>query len=143
MSDLKPCPMCEKGKGVTTYAGAKRYIYCNQCHAQTAIYETLDEAIIAWNTRPAEDALNYDLKALNVIYNTQAAEWEKELERLKAELENVLMILSMIDWLYSDENEKARMWELKIGGLSPSEWMCDIVRKAREIIGNIHEEQTK
>lgn len=71
-----------------------------------------------WNTRPEEDRL----KAEN--------------ERLKEELEKSLMILKQIDWLYSEENENARMWELKIGGLSPTEWMGDIVRKTRELIKN-------
>ena len=76
-------------------------------------------------------------------YVTDCQILQAEVERLKEERENAFMICRQLDWLYSEENENARMWELKIGGLSPSEWMCDIVRKAREIIGNIHEEQTK
>jgi hypothetical protein len=63
-------------------------------------------------------------------YLDEAVEW------LKAELNNALMILKQLDWLYSEENENAMMWELKIDGLSPTEWMCDIVRKSREFIAN-------
>ena len=57
-----------------------------------------------------------------------------EVERLKAELENAQQILKQLVWLYSEENERARMWELTIGGLSPTEWMADIVAKARKAV---------
>lgn len=124
MSDLKPCPFC----GTTTELEEQRFfdivgmiysIECKKCrYTRVMSLVSMEAAKMKWNTRPAEDAK------------------DKEIERLKAELENALLILKQIDWLYSEANEKARMWELKIGGLSPTEWMCDIVQKTREFIAN-------
>lgn len=113
-----PCPFCESWD-VIRYS----YKFSNNIHYQCSkcgchfIFDNKSKDI--WNTRPIEDAK------------------DREIERLKAELENALLILKQIDWLYSEENEEARMWELKIDGLSPTEWMCDVVQKTREFIANI------
>lgn len=122
--ELKPCPFCGGDASLIVkefFGFPEEDVYtvaCNDCNSRSCYSDDRKETVKVWNTRPAEDAL------------------KAEVERLKAELENALLILKQIDWLYSDANEKARMWELKIGGLSPTEWMCDIVQKTREFIAN-------
>ena len=69
MSDkitLKPCPFCgEKLVHDSEYYSGpvwKRLneayrVECPKCYAQTTEYQTAEEAIKAWNSRPIEDEL--------------------------------------------------------------------------------------
>ncbi|WP_197432103.1 Lar family restriction alleviation protein [Blastomonas sp. CCH2-A2] len=62
---LKPCPMCGSGpaKGFGRYTNASfsgvevmdqtnmPYVWCGTCCLQTCTYDSIEEAITAWNTR--------------------------------------------------------------------------------------------
>lgn len=101
----KPCPFCGgeidiipahfESHGCVNVPS----IICKKCHKTYEGYDIMQIAksevqneefatgmlVKWWNTRPAEDKKDYDLKALNFIYNKQAEAWENEIERLKAE----------------------------------------------------------
>lgn len=82
---LKPCPFCQRRAEHYSFCWKKHTVRCHYCLADCGEHDTPERAAFVWNTRPAEDKKNYDLKALNFIYNKQAEAWENEIERLKAE----------------------------------------------------------
>lgn len=55
MSDLKPCPFCGMDAKIIHEADDDGdqfyYVYCLGCDAETAGYETREEATNAWNRR--------------------------------------------------------------------------------------------
>lgn len=63
--ELKPCPFCKDGTPNITHRFIGITIRCS-CGAHSEYFNTEEEAINAWNTRPIEDALrqeNEQLKA--------------------------------------------------------------------------------
>ena len=48
-AELKPCPFCGGEAGF--YAETVHWINCKKCGAESAYYETPEEAIEAWNRR--------------------------------------------------------------------------------------------
>ena len=52
--NLKRCPFC-RGTANIAKGQIEFWAYCPHCGAQTELYETEQEAIKAWNTRPIED----------------------------------------------------------------------------------------
>lgn len=77
--ELKPCPFC--GADAVVEHGDASYWVSPCCpgsctvELETSWFDTREEAIAAWNTRPVEDALR-----------TRIAELETENERLRAAL---------------------------------------------------------
>ena len=51
--ELKPCPFCDGEAKIFTF-GLERYrtIGCSKCGVQLPVYETIEQAIKAWNNRP-------------------------------------------------------------------------------------------
>ena len=52
----KRCPDCggEAAYDVVVYrktGEAKYYVFCRRCEAETGFYDTIDEAVAAWNKR--------------------------------------------------------------------------------------------
>jgi len=60
--ELRECPFCGGEAGIATsfIGGVYSYdVYCTEetCGGEMNCYESREQAIIAWNTRPVEDAL--------------------------------------------------------------------------------------
>lgn len=53
MSELKPCPFCgsEEIHIETLKKFGTSYLWCKQCGAEISLYNSLDEAVSAWNGR--------------------------------------------------------------------------------------------
>lgn len=53
MSELKPCPFCGcKDIGIETIEKYENhYLYCKHCNIEQPLYNSLEEAIDAWNRR--------------------------------------------------------------------------------------------
>lgn len=117
--ELRECPFCHTGKGKATYAGVKRYIYCDKCHVRTLTYDTIEEAITAWNTRPAEDALKAENESLKEKVKSEkltnislgetitrasieASRAKTECARLKAEVEELRYIVEQFAPWYNE-----------------------------------------
>ena len=48
---LERCPFCGGEGYAATYERRQHYIICKQCMAETAGYDTVFEAVAAWNQR--------------------------------------------------------------------------------------------
>jgi hypothetical protein len=68
VNKLLPCPFCGKAAEVEEYEGAGHYVYCGNAEDRTEtgcpfqpeakkFYDTKEEAIAAWNSRPREATL--------------------------------------------------------------------------------------
>lgn len=55
MSELKPCPFCGGEAEIMGYRYDCKWIICKKCMAETAAYETSEQAIAAWNRRAGEE----------------------------------------------------------------------------------------
>ena len=65
MEQLKKCPFC--GGEVVTVEGAKcNYVICNICGSESALYDTREEAITAWNTRKPMERIVERLEELRM-----------------------------------------------------------------------------
>jgi Lar family restriction alleviation protein len=67
MSDLKPCLCGSNDIGILTYEEeyhTRKVAECMDCGARGSVCDSKEEAIEAWNTRPAEDALTAKNKEL-------------------------------------------------------------------------------
>ena len=115
-NELKPCPFCGSEVELLSSHFAGRWcvhppsILCSKCQqkyegvgvsvskgSEVEREEFADSLLVSWwNTRHAEDALNYDLKALNFIYNKQTEYWEAEIERLKEALTDMCEMWSAL-----------------------------------------------
>jgi Lar family restriction alleviation protein len=76
--ELKPCPFCGYGK-ILQNSGDGYFVSCMKCGSRGSkkkYYETMSDAITAWNTRPIED------------------EKDREIAELKKELNEVLKMQS-------------------------------------------------
>ena len=106
MDDLKPCPFCGGEDVEHLPDGFGNWLVgCVTCDYRIQCVDcTEEEAIRYWNTRPAEDKKNYDLKALNFIYNKQAEAWENEIERLKAENAELRYIVKQFEQWRGDDD---------------------------------------
>ena len=49
--ELLRCPFCSGEAGITHPGGHEFSVYCYECFAETGTYETIDDAIAAWNRR--------------------------------------------------------------------------------------------
>lgn len=95
---LKPCPFCggvaKIGKGEIEF-----WAYCPHCGAQTELYETEQEAIKAWNSRPIEDELDkkngcligtcHDLHDIVEEFRVECDQKDFEIKRLREALEEI------------------------------------------------------
>lgn len=52
---LKTCPFCG-GKADYYYDDYGIHAFCTKCDSRTGDFETKDEVLNAWNSRPIEDA---------------------------------------------------------------------------------------
>jgi len=53
MNELKPCPLCKgaaKSKSIQLHA---HLVECVRCEVSTGLYDSVENAAIAWNTRPS------------------------------------------------------------------------------------------
>ena len=68
MSDLKPCMCCESNDiEIITYEEkyhSRKIAKCMNCGARGSVCDSKEEAIEAWNTRPAEDVLTAEIERL-------------------------------------------------------------------------------
>ena len=51
MFELKPCPFCGDDANIVT---GNTWVHCMGCGAETDYYDTVEEAIEAWNRRVGE-----------------------------------------------------------------------------------------
>ena len=63
---LKPCPFCKGEAGVMSKDWC--FVFCKECDAEADSYETIAEAIDAWNRRDTETEL---LEALQELVHEQ------------------------------------------------------------------------
>lgn len=49
--ELKPCPFCGADGIKLTYDGKGYLIECSGCKAETDVYDTAYDAVVAWNRR--------------------------------------------------------------------------------------------
>jgi len=57
---IKNCPLCDTeifGTCCETDMEKRHYIWCYKCRASSGFYPTKEQAIAAWNKRPAEEVL--------------------------------------------------------------------------------------
>lgn len=66
-NELKPCPFCG-GEAVITSAKAAplHWVGCEVCEIESRCFTTREAAILYWNTRPAEDALQAEIERLKL-----------------------------------------------------------------------------
>lgn len=73
MSELKPCQFCESNDiDILTYEEeyhTRKVAECMDCGARGSVCDSKEEAIEAWNTRPAEDALKAEIERLKAALN--------------------------------------------------------------------------
>lgn len=78
IEELKPCPCCKPEEGedeepvlvtVSTDVVDNYYVQCqnNNCQIKTIFFETKEEAIKAWHTRPREDELEKRIAELDEV----------------------------------------------------------------------------
>ena len=60
---LKPCPFCG-GTAKIAKGKIEFWAYCPHCGAQTELYETDQEAALAWNDRTTEEAQAAEIKRM-------------------------------------------------------------------------------
>lgn len=48
--ELKPCPFCD-GRAIGNISAHRPYIYCECCDVHGPSYDTIEDAIAAWNCR--------------------------------------------------------------------------------------------
>lgn len=129
MSDLKPCMCCESNDiEIITYEEkyhTRKIATCMDCGARGSVCDSKEEAIEAWNTRPAEDALQAEIERLKgevadrdiegyagfMIGVDQmkktVAEKDKEIERLKEALTQIGIAM-----LFSDDENADNIFKL-------------------------------
>lgn len=123
-SGLRPCPFCgDEGKVFRFYAsggiGVDGYcVKCHNCNSETYIFQCKNDAIMAWNTRPLEDALRLALGAER--QHAQACEQamltaKAEAERLRGELAEAFDLIARgVELMTLDELshwEGVRAWQ--------------------------------
>lgn len=64
MSELKPCPFCEKTSALDSDKNTSETfsVKCFYCGGEISSFATKELAIEAWNTRPLEDELNKQIE---------------------------------------------------------------------------------
>lgn len=85
MSDLKPCPFCNKTDKVKIYTESMaqygillwiRYgVKCNRCHFEIPTYAKKATAIRKWNTRPIVDSLAAEIERLKSALKDMCELW--------------------------------------------------------------------
>lgn len=64
-TELKPCPFCGGKPNLRSYSKSRNWIvFCSKCETETQVYESEQEAVKAWNSRPIEDAQEERIKHL-------------------------------------------------------------------------------
>ena len=61
MDDLKPCPFCGQPPNVMDADKEDILLFetvCSHCGASSDNYDTIEEAITAWNTRAKQDEIH-------------------------------------------------------------------------------------
>lgn len=76
--ELKPCPFCSD-EAKWSYAGADYIVFCPGCGASTDKYDTVNEAIEAWNTR-AERTCSYVEHCDGTYHYYQCSECQYEMD---------------------------------------------------------------
>ena len=63
MTEARECPFCRSKQTEPAYTMKNNVcVKCSACGAKGRYAPTLDEAIVAWNTRPREDKLEHILR---------------------------------------------------------------------------------
>jgi Lar family restriction alleviation protein len=74
--ELKPCPFCGYGK-ILQNSGDGYFVSCMKCGSRGSkkkYYETMSDAITAWNTRPIEDEKDKQIAELKAELSRNADE---------------------------------------------------------------------